>query len=63
MLHAHEEDVDDEADDDPEVKEGARDEAGEPLLEPPPAATAAPLQEDVGEDRAAARTRRLALQP
>ncbi|TNN27022.1 hypothetical protein EYF80_062834 [Liparis tanakae] len=59
MLHAHEDDVDDQADDDPEVKEGARDEAVEALLEPPPAATAAPLQ----EDGPAPRTQRLSLQP
>lgn len=61
MLNGHEDDVDNEADDDAEIEEGVRDHRVEPLFEPAPAATAVPLQEEVGQEEAARRTRALPL--
>lgn len=48
MLHGHEDDVDDETENDAKVEERVCDEGAEPLFEPPPAATAVPLTEEVG---------------
>lgn len=59
MHHGHEVDVDDEADDDHEVKERVRDNGVEPLFEPPPTAATVPLQEEVGQDEATWRTQPL----
>lgn len=59
MLSGHEDDFDNDADDDAEIEEGVRDHGVEPLFEPAAAATAVPLQEDVGQEEAARRTRAL----
>lgn len=61
MVSGHEDDVDNEADDDAEIEEGVGDHGVEPLFEPAPAATAVPLQEEVGQEEAAQRTRALPL--
>lgn len=58
MLHAAEDDVDDEADDNPEVKERVCDDGMEPVFEPTPAAAAVPRQDALGSGEAAPRTRR-----
>lgn len=58
MLHAAEDDVDDEADDNPEVKEGVCDDGVEPVFEPTPTAATVPRQEALGSAAAAPRTRR-----
>lgn len=56
MFHGHEDDVDDEAEDDPQVKKRACDKTVEVLFDPPPAATTIPLQAMVDEQPAAWRT-------
>lgn len=61
MFRSHEDSVEDEADDNPEVEERVCDEGVEPLFEPPPITTTVPLQEEVGEDKPAQRTRPLVL--
>lgn len=61
MHHGHEDGIDNEADDDAEIEEGVRDHGVEPLFEPAAAATAVPLQEEVGQEVAAQRTRALPL--
>lgn len=61
MLHGHEDDVDDEADDDSKVEERAHDKRAEPLFEPPPTATTVPLQEEVREGGPTRWTRPLVL--
>lgn len=58
MLQAAEDDVDDEADDNPEVKERVCDGGMEPAFEPTPAAATVPLQEELSTGGAARRTRR-----
>lgn len=50
MLHGHEDGVDDEAGDDPEVEERVHDEGVKSMFETAPAATTIPLQDVVGED-------------
>lgn len=47
MLHSHEEDVDNDADDDPEVKEGVGDDGVDPLFQPSPTAATVPPQEEL----------------
>lgn len=47
MLHGYEDDVDDDTDDNPEVKEGVRDDGMEPLFQPPPTTATVPLQEEL----------------
>lgn len=49
MLHGHEDSVEDNADGDAEVDKWVHDDDVEPLFEPPPTATAVPLQEDVSK--------------
>lgn len=58
IIHAAEDDVDDEADDNPEVKERVCDDGMEPVFEPTPTATAVPRQDALGSGEAAPRTRR-----
>lgn len=59
MLHGHEDDVDDEADDDRKVKERVHDDCVESLFEPPPTATTVPLEEEVSQDGATWKARLL----
>lgn len=59
MLHGAEDDVDDEADDNPQVKTRVCDDGVEPALEPTPAAAAVPRQEELRSGVAARRTRAL----
>lgn len=49
VVHGHEHNVNNEADDDPQVEERAHDEGVDSLFEPPPAAAAVPLQKEVGQ--------------
>ena len=49
MLHGHEDGVEHDAQCDTEVNKRVHDDGVEPLLQPPPAAAAVPLQEDVSE--------------
>lgn len=46
MVGRHVEDVEDQTDDDHQVKERVRDKGVEPLFAPAPAATTVPLEED-----------------
>lgn len=55
MLHSHEDHIDNDADDDPEVKEGVGDDGVDPLFQPPPTAAAVPPQEELGGAGAARR--------
>lgn len=61
MFHGHEDGVEDDADDDPEVKERVHDKGLEALFEPPPTATTVPLEEEVGEGEPTRRTRAVLL--
>lgn len=59
MLHGNEEDVHDDTDDNPEVKEGVRDDGMEPLFQPLPATATVPLQEELSNGVTTRRTLRL----
>lgn len=61
MLHGHEDGVEDNADGDSQVDKWIHDDDIQPLFDPPPAATAVPLQEEVGKTVPTWRTRPLVL--